>query len=106
MIATHEIERVARRLGITANAEQVILFGSYARGDAREDSDVDLLIIADSRLPRFERSRELYQLFQPYPFGMDLLVYTPAEIERGQRSAVSFVSTVLREGRVLYVRQS
>lgn len=106
MIDTQKIERVAQRLGMAANAEQVILFGSYARGDAREESDVDLMIIADSDLPRFKRSRELYKLFRPYPFGMDLIVYTPQEIERGKRSPISFVSTVLREGKVLYVRES
>ena len=106
MIDTRDIERVARRLGIAANAEQVILFGSYARGDDREESDVDFMIVANSDLPRFKRSRELYQLFRPYPFGMDLLVYTPEEIERGKQSPVSFVSTVLQEGKVLYVRHS
>jgi predicted nucleotidyltransferase len=106
MIDICDIERVARRLGIAANAEQVILFGSYARGDARGESDVDFLIVANSDLPRFKRSRELYQLFRPYPFAMDLLVYTPEEIERGKQSPVSFVSTVLQEGKVLYVRHA
>ena len=55
-------------------------------------------------LPRFNRSRELYKLFRPYPFGMDLLVYTPREIEEGRRSPVSFVSRVLKEGRTVYER--
>ena len=104
MIEPREIERVATLLGNAANASQIILFGSHARGEAKENSDVDLMIIAESDLPRFKRSRELYKLFRPYPFGMDLLVYTPKEIERGKRSPVSFVSTVLREGKTLYVR--
>ncbi len=89
-----------------AHPDKVILFGSHARGDAREGSDVDLLIIANSDLPRFKRSRQLYRLFNPYPFAMDLLVYTPAEVEEGLRTSVSFVSTVLREGRVLYERRA
>jgi uncharacterized protein len=106
MIDRREIERVAQRLGNAANAEQVILFGSHARGEATEASDVDLLIIAESDLPRFKRSRELYKLLRPHPFSMDVLVYTPQEIERGKRSAASFVSTVLQEGKVLYGRKS
>lgn len=104
MIEEREIERVATLLGNAANAFQIILFGSHARGEAKENSDVDLMIIAESDLPRFKRSRELYKLLRPYPFGMDLLVYTPKEIERGKRSPISFVSTILREGKTLYVR--
>jgi predicted nucleotidyltransferase len=105
MIDEQEIKQVAIRLGASINALRVILFGSYARGEANDNSDVDLMIIAESDLPRFKRSRELYKLFRPYPFGMDLVVYTPQEFERGKRSPVSFVSTVLREGKTLYVRR-
>lgn len=105
MIDEQEIKQVAERIGTAANAEQVILFGSHARGEAKQDSDVDLLIISESKLPRFKRSRELYKLIRPYPFGMDLIVYTPQEIEKGTKSPHSFVSTVLREGKTLYVRR-
>jgi predicted nucleotidyltransferase len=104
MIDELEIKQVAIRLGAAAKASRVILFGSYAGGDADETSDVDLMIIAESDLPRYKRSRDLYQLLRPYPFGMDLVVYTLEEIERGKKSPVSFVSTVLREGKTLYVR--
>ena len=76
MIDEQEINQVAISLGTATDAVSVILFGSYARGEANENSDVDLMIIAESDLPRFKRSRELYKLFQPYPFGMDLIVYT------------------------------
>ncbi len=104
MVVMANIEEVAKHIGSNANAEAVILFGSYARGNANENSDVDFLVIAESKLPRFKRSRELYKLFKPYPFGMDILVYTPAEIERGRKISHSFVSTVLREGKTVYAK--
>ncbi|NKB66938.1 MAG: nucleotidyltransferase domain-containing protein [Candidatus Latescibacteria bacterium] len=105
MIEEREIRRVAERIGLQINAEQVILFGSHARGDATQYSDVDLLVIAQSDLPRFKRSRALYRSLIPYPFGMDLVVYTPDEIEDGRRSPLSFVSTALREGQTVYDRR-
>ena len=104
MVNMAYIEEVAERIGSKANAEAVIMFGSYAKGTAGENSDVDFLVIAESELPRFKRSRELYKLFKPYPFGMDILVYTRAEIEKGRKSSQSFVSTVLREGKTVYVK--
>lgn len=102
MIKEEDILRVAAQIGEAAHAEQVILFGSYACDQATEHSDVDLLVIAESVLPRFKRSRELYRQLRPYPFSMDLIVFTPAEIEQGKHSVLSFVSRVLREGKIVY----
>ena len=105
MIDFTDIKNVAKRIGDAANAEAVILFGSYARGEASKSSDVDFLVIAESDLPRFKRSRELHKLFKPYPFGMDILVYTPAEIEKDRKTPLSFISTVLQEGKAVYARR-
>jgi len=106
MVPQHQIETVATQLAEAAGAERVILFGSHARGEAHDASDVDLMLIAESDLPRFKRSRVLYRLLRPHPFAMDMLVYTPAEVERGKQSPLSFVSTVLQEGKTVYVRRT
>lgn len=90
------------RSGRAAHAEKVILFGSHVHGGANPESDVDFLIIAESALPRHKRSRELYQLFRPYPFAMDILVYTPGEIEAELKSPVTFISTILKKGLEIY----
>jgi predicted nucleotidyltransferase len=106
MISLDFIKDVAERIGRAANAERVILFGSYARGQPTENSDVDFLVVADSDLPPFKRSRGLYGLIKPHPFAMDILVYTPAEIEKESKCWLSFTSTILREGKVLYARRN
>ena len=102
MVAFNEIEKVAKKIGEQAEARTVVLFGSYARGQAGADSDVDLLVIAESDLPRYKRSRQLHLMFNPYPFAMDILVYTPKEVETERQFELSFISRVLREGKSLY----
>ncbi len=102
MVAFNEIENVARRIGDKTNAKAVVLFGSHARNQAQENSDVDLLVIAESNLPRHKRSRQLHLMFKPYPFAMDILIYTPKEVEAESQFELSFISRVLREGRRLY----
>ncbi len=104
MVNKNYIKNVAEKLGVLANAEKIILFGSYARKEANSNSDIDLLIIANSDLPKYKRSRELYKSIKPYPIGMDLLVYTPAEIEKGNKFDFSFISKVLREGETVYAK--
>jgi uncharacterized protein len=105
MIREDQIRQVALQLADAANASQVILFGSYARGEATDRSDVDLMVVAQTDLPRHKRAVGLYKQFRPYPFGMDILVYTPQEVQEGKKSPLSFVSTVLREGKTLYERR-
>ena len=102
MVSLNEIENVAGKIGKQINAKAVILFGSYARNQPGKHSDVDLLVIAESNLPRYKRSRQLHLMFKPYPFPMDILVYTPREVEQESQFELSFISTVLREGKKLY----
>lgn len=97
------INQIGKTLGRAARARKVLLFGSYATGHASEQSDVDYFIIADSELPRHKRSRQLYALFHPYPFPMDILVYTPDEVERQLKDPSSFVASVIRQGKEVYV---
>lgn len=92
MIDEHDLNKAATFIATAVNAERVILFGSHARGEANENSDVDFMIIAESNLPRFKRSRELYKLLRPYPFGMDLIVFTPLDTNAEQlRDALSIL---------------
>ena len=102
MVSFSQIENVARQIGERANAQSVFLFGSYARNQTGKDSDVDFLVIAESDLPRHKRSRQLHLMFRPYPFPMDILVYTPEEFKKESEFEISFISRALREGRKLY----
>ena len=81
----------------------VILFGSFARGDVNEGSDVDIIVVADFEEPFLDRIRRLLELDE---FGMPLepIGYTLDEFERMKRDGNPFILEVLEKGKVLYVK--
>ena len=98
------IRNIAHRIGIQAHLEKVILFGSYATGHPRPDSDVDLLVIMRTKKRPAERAAELSKLLEPRPFPIDLLVRTPQEIRRRLAIGDTFIRDILHHGRTLYAR--
>ncbi len=77
----------------------MLVFGSFARGRVRRESDLDMIAVMESHLPFVKRLDELYGEIAPR-VGLDLLVYTPEEWEEMQRRP--FVRQALAEGRVLH----
>ena len=81
------LEEVVRRTRRVGSPERIVLFGSHARGNKRPDSDLDLLIVQDSDLPRYRRApRYLRALVGVFP-AKDVVVWTPAEIAAWGRRA-------------------
>ena len=98
------IDEVVRAIVERFAPERIILFGSWARGDAGPDSDVDLLVEMESELSPPERAIALRRALVPRTWALDLLVWTPAEAARMRRVFGSLAETIDREGRVLYER--
>ncbi|MCX6616308.1 MAG: nucleotidyltransferase domain-containing protein [Acidobacteria bacterium] len=98
------IEAIVARLVAHYAPQKIILFGSYAHGQPDEDSDIDLLIIKDTPERFVDRMTTVRRLTRgthdSIPF--DPLVYTPAEIEHGQRTGDQFLAEILERGEVLY----
>jgi len=100
------LQSIVSRITEAIHPQRIILFGSRARGEQGAHSDVDLLIIQESDLPRPHRYAQVRRLFWGMKLPMDILVYTPEEFARYQSVPGSFTHTVAREGRVLYERAS
>ncbi len=99
------MDEIIRRIVETISPQKVILFGSQSRGDARPESDLDLLVIADSTQPRYRRSAPLYGALSDILVPMDILVYSPQEVKEWSEVPQAFVTTAVREGKVLYEAQ-
>lgn len=81
--------------------EKVILFGSYARGDYDEFSDIDLIVIKDTEQRFFQRLAEV-DAFMPRDVKADVFVYTPQEFQTMIESGNPFIEQALKDGIVLY----
>jgi predicted nucleotidyltransferase len=85
--------------------EKIILFGSCAYGNPTPDSDVDLLVIMNTRAKEIDRYVAVSNLLYPRQFPVDILVRTPKEIEAEARKKGNFfMREILKRGTVLYER--
>ena len=104
MVAMKEIEEFGQRIGCRFGAERVILFGSYARGMVTDDSDVDLLVVAETNLPPRQRYSAVRRLVANVPASFDIIVKTPEEYARWRSVVNHIVYFADKYGRVLYER--
>lgn len=100
------IEELVTTIVREVNPDTIILFGSQARGEARPDSDMDVLIIdPDPFTPRHSRRKEtarLYLALRKLGVAKDLLLYSRDEFERFRDSTHHIIGRAQREGRVVY----
>lgn len=94
------IRRYVRQVIEKFQPDKVILFGSYARGDQREGSDVDLLVVMPAWNEISKASRISWEL--PAPFTLDLIVRTPKHLQRGLEESDWFLRDIMETGKVLY----
>jgi predicted nucleotidyltransferase len=101
-ITNDDLADIVKRIVEVAKPDKLMLFGSRARGDAREDSDVDLLVIKPSDQARHLRTLPLYRALRGLGVPKDILWVTPDEVAEWGGVVNHVVWRCLKEGRVLY----
>ena len=96
------LRRVIRQIVDGVHPKKIILFGSYASGRPDKDSDVDLLVVMNTKKKPVDRTVEVTKTLHDHPFPMDILVRTPQELKNRLRLGDIFFKEVLAKGKVLY----
>ena len=96
------LSEVVERIVTKFHPVKIILFGSWARGAAREDSDLDLLVV----LPKVEHTRkaaiQIGNTLSHLPISKDIIVTTPEDIEKYWKTVGDIMLLALEEGKVIY----
>jgi predicted nucleotidyltransferase len=97
------LKAISQRLKETYQAEKVILYGSYATGEATSESDIDLLVIAPAKERFFDRMAKVLSLIRDLRRGLPVspIVLSPEELAERQRLNDPFIHQILQTGVLL-----
>ncbi len=105
MIETRQINDIVSKIANNYKPEKIILFGSYARGNFNDNSDLDFILIKDTIEPKHKRGLEVRRLFYGLPIPMDFKIYTTTEFSNELLNRYSFLSSAIEGSKVLYERK-
>ena len=104
-IPQEAIDQVVQQIVDGFRPQKIILFGSYARGEPRPESDVDMLVVMDTPLREVQQAIRICQKIN-YSFGLDLIVHTPKHLADRVKMGDWFLRDVLKEGTIIYETRS
>jgi len=97
---------VVERILKVVTPVKIILFGSYAYGKPIGDSDLDILVVVDELAStRRELRLKIREALREYLLPKDIVVATTRDVEEWKNVSNAFITSIIREGRVLYERK-
>ena len=107
VIPMEMIRRMGKLIGERFHPEKVILFGSYARGEANVNSDVDIMVVMESDAPWFKRSGPIRSaLSEHWIEPMDIIVRAPEVFQQRIKQPYTLEHEAIKNGVVLYEKKS
>ncbi|MBI3319955.1 MAG: nucleotidyltransferase domain-containing protein [Candidatus Omnitrophica bacterium] len=103
-VVNTQIRQMVKRIVERFDPEQVILFGSHARGEAGPDSDVDLLVVMPVEGSKREKRIAIGVSLSEFGVPLDVVLSTPKELESRRRIPGTIERPAVQEGQVLYAR--
>ncbi len=97
-----KVKEIIDRIIAKYQPQKIILFGSYARGEANFDSDLDLLIVKQTNSLRHKRGIELRQLIRPAILPLDLVILTENEYTENCNKFQNIAQIATQQGIVVY----
>jgi predicted nucleotidyltransferase len=97
-----KINTLVQRIVKEVHPLQIIVFGSAVSGKIHPDSDVDLLVVMPEGVHRRRTAQLLYRKIRGIDIPFDLIVATPADLEKHKDNIGLIYSTILREGKEVY----
>jgi len=102
VISETDVQRVVDLIVALYRPDRILVFGSYAKGLLHEGSDLDLLVVKPWKLPAFRRGRDLEAMLAMQAISVDVLFYTPEEMEVELADPLSMLSAILPSAKTLY----
>jgi len=96
------LEDLIRQVVAAVHPLQIILFGSAARGEMRPGSDLDTLVVMPEGAHRRRTAQQLYRSINNLTLPFDIVVATPADLERHRDNIGLIYRTILKEGKIIY----
>lgn len=105
MLSESQIQTLVNEIAQGYQPEKIYLFGSYVSNTASMESDVDLFIIKSTKSRKIDRSIEVRRAIKNYPpVGLDIIVYTPEEMEMANKDVVNIGKEAVKNGKLVYER--
>ena len=104
MITDVQIQNLVNEIAEGYQPEKIYLFGSYANGTANEDSDIDLFIVKETDKRWNDRLIAVRREIKNYINAMDIIVYTPKELDEAMLKFINIGKIVVNTGKLMYER--